>query len=193
MNTFYRWGYLVVCVMFFHSACVERKFDAGTTPIATKDTDQSAIQSTIHGFFRWYEKEDAILSTFAYVDESGPYRKLNHVALQQYFDHLLKSGFVSQQLLDAERKFYLSCEAYWKTDPQNEPPACLAIDRFYCALDYIAPYYSGEVKSIIDGNEAVASLTLTGAMGEQRIVVYKLTKESDKWLLSGLGCDMHTH
>lgn len=193
MRNFFRRGLLIVCVVMAISACVEQKFDTGTAPTIQTDTDQAAIKTAIHGFFKWYEQEYITLASFDFVDESGPHRKLNRENLQQYFDHLLKSGYISQQMLEEEKKFYLNCEAFWKTQSNEEPPACLTVDRFYCAIDYIAPYYSGEVRSIIEGNEAVASLTLTGALDEQRIIVYKLTKEADKWLLSGLGCDMHTH
>ena len=188
-----RWCIYVVWVLFAMSACVEQKSDAGTTPTVSMATDESAIRSVIHGFFRWYEKEASTLASFDFVDESGPYRKLEQSALQQYFNHLHSSGFISQRLVEAEKKFYHNCEAFWKTERKEESPSCLSADRFYCAFDYIAPYYSGEVKSIIDGAEAVATLTLTGAMGEQRILVFNLIKENNQWLLSGLGCDMHSH
>jgi hypothetical protein len=188
-----KWGILFGCVLLTFNACGVRKNKAGVAPTHDITLEESEITNVIHGFFKWYEKEQAALSAFDFVDTSETYRRLNHDALNKYFAHLLASGYISKSLIDSEIAFYIRCESFWKNQAADEVPICLAGDRFYCAFDYIAPYYSGEVKSIIDGEEAVATLTLTGDFNEQRILIFNLKKENNQWLLSGLGCNMHEH
>lgn len=189
----YRWCVLCGWALMMLSACEVRKNSSGATPADHMVLEEAIITDVIHGFFKWYEKEQAVLSTFDFVDESGPYRRLNHDVLNRYFEHLHASNYISQVLIESERAFYIRCESFWKKQSTGEPPTCLAADRFYCAFDYIAPYYSGEVKSIISENEAVATLTLNGDFNERRILIFNLIKEHGQWLISGLGCDMHEH
>ena len=100
------------------------------------------------------------------------------------------SGLVSDELIISEAAYYRACAKKWATEEKDEIPSGLSLDRFHCAMDYIAPYPSGKVSADVKGDRAHAVLTLTGEHGESVDFKYDLKKENGKWLLSKLGCDL---
>jgi len=150
--------------------------------------ETEAIANTILGFYRWYEENEMLLKSIDFIDESGPVKKLHHPALDQYFAHLSKSKFISQKLIEAEKRLYLQLEELWSREQKRLYSTAAPFDRFYCTENRIAPYHEGQVKSRVTDQEAVATLTLTGSSGEQSILTFHLAKEAGHWLISALGC-----
>jgi hypothetical protein len=151
--------------------------------------DSTAISGCITGFYEWYARNGDSLNAIDFIDERGAHLKLDTARLQSYFDYLKTSGFVSDELLENERRFYLACAVEWLNEQKDEVPSGLAADRFYCAQDYVAPYDSGRVSSVVSGDRAKAVLTLSGHMGENPSFKYDMKRESGRWLIARLGCD----
>jgi hypothetical protein len=151
--------------------------------------DATSISGCITGFYRWYARNGDSLNGIDFIDERGSHLKLDTVRLQNYFDFLKTSGFVSDELLENEKRFYRACAAEWLNEQKDEVPSGLAADRFYCAQDYVAPYDSGRVSSVVSGDRAKAVLTLAGQMGENPSFKYDMKRESGRWLIARLGCD----
>ena len=165
--------------------------DSASVAVKVEDSaipDSTAITNTLHGFFAWYDAHLEELGWMRFVDEAGPHLKLNEPKLKEYFADLKASGFISDDLLEEERKFYKACEKAWAHEEKDEVPTGLEADRFHCAQDYVAPYPSGQVRSVIQGDTAQAELILTGEMGEKASFHFTLKKENGKWLLARLGC-----
>jgi hypothetical protein len=150
--------------------------------------ETEAIANTILGFYHWYEKNEMLLNSINFIDESGSVKKLHHPALDQYFAHLSQSKFISQKLIEAEKRIYLQLEELWSGEQNRLHNTTAPFDRFYCTENRIAPYYEGHVKSMITEQEAVAILTLTESSGKQSLLTFHLVKEADHWLISALGC-----
>ena len=151
--------------------------------------DSAAISGCITGFYKWYARNGDSLNAIDFIDDRGSHRKLDTVRLQSYIDFLKTSGFVSDELLENEKRFYRACAVEWLNEQKDEVPSGLAADRFYCAQDYVAPYDSGRVSSVVSGDRAKAVLTLTGQMGENPSFEYDMKRESGRWLIARLGCD----
>lgn len=170
----------------------------GTVTVNTSDTasvqvtvmdDSASIANTLHGFFTWYDANIENLGWTRFVDDStGEHLVLNEEKLGDYLSDLKASGFVSEELVDHERSYYRACARKWAVEDKDEVPTGLSMDRFHCAMDFIAPYPSGKVSSVVTGDRAEATLTLTGEHGEAFDFKYELKKEGEKWLLSKLGC-----
>lgn len=172
---------------------------SGTDSSATRDAqraatagpadDSTAISECLTGFYRWYAIHSDSLQSIDFVDGRGSHLELDTVRLQSYFEYLKSSGFVSDELLENEKRFYRACAAEWKKESKDEVPSGLAADRFYCAQDYVAPYDSGKVSTVVTGDRAKAVLALTGRMGEKPTFSYDMKRESGRWLIARLGCD----
>ena len=174
--------------------CKEKKVEQ-TLARAAKDTlvsthpDTTEIRESVQGFFAWYEQHQDALGHIRFIQDTPHHLKLNEDSLHAYLELLRSSGFISDELLENETRFYRACAKIWKTQKENEIPAGLAMDRFHCALDYIAPYKNGQVSSELHGDSALATLTLHGHNGEQADFHYQMRKENGKWLLSKLMCN----
>ena len=152
--------------------------------------DSTAIANTLHGFFTWYDAHVEKLGWTRFVDDStGDHLTLNDAKLGEYLADLKSSGLVSDELLEHERSYFKACARKWATEDKDEVPSGLSMDRFHCAMDYIAPYPTGKVTSVVTADRAEAKLTLTGEHGEVFDFKYELKKEGGKWLLSRLGCE----
>lgn len=167
------------------SGSVEGKSDTTVT-----EPDSTGISNSLTGFFSWYDAHVDSLSAIRFVNDAGEHLTLDENKLQTYLSALKGSGYVSDELLADEVRFYRACAKEWKTESKDEIPSGLSADRFYCAQDYIAPYQEGKVSSVVNGDRAKAVLTLTGEMGERSEFRFELKKEAGKWLLSRLDCSL---
>ena len=187
-----------IAVLFLSVSCRQDKTSPApgtkdSTAVVTQEgaasvPDSLAIANSLHGFFTWYDAHVEKLSWMRFVDDSGPHLKLIEPKLKEYLSDLKASGFISDDLLEEEMTFYKACEKVWAHEVKDEVPTGLEANRFQCAQDFIAPYPSGEVTSVVDGDRANAVLTLTGELGEKATFRFMMKKEQGKWLLSGLGC-----
>jgi hypothetical protein len=179
---------LAVCVpLALLSACGQSTSEKSSAAVA--EADSVAIATSLRGFFTWYAAHENRLAQFSFTDTTGPHLKLAPEQLQAYLAEIKKSGFVSDELIENETKFYQACEKAWANETKGDVPSGLDADRFYCAQDYLAPYHTGKVSARIIGDRALATLTLSDGSGHSRDFGYELRKENGQWLLAKLGCD----
>lgn len=167
------------------TACQNTGESASASKEAAK-SDSLAIADALHGFFKWYEENNERLNTIRFVDNTGEHLKLDEEKLNEYLAEFDKSGFVSKGFTEDEKKFYKTCSAFWKNEPIDEVPTGLGADRYYCAQDFVAPYSTGKVTSVIDGDHADATL----ALDETSKFHFSMIRENGKWLLDKTGCNM---
>lgn len=165
--------------------------NSAQTKSGTIVSDSTAIADALHNFFTWYNANSIrIDTTYKFTIEGGAHTALDEKKLQMYFSEIKKSNVVSDELIDNETKFYHACAKFWETESSKDLNTGLGADRFLCAQDYIAPYNTAAVTSIIKDNRAQATLTLKGDMpGETNALKFEMKKENGKWLLSKLGCN----
>jgi len=159
----------------------------------TEDTaDITAINDVIHGFYGWY---DGVLhdttKQIKFTDATGAHLKLNPANLDAYFAQFKASGFVSDEFIENEKKFYRSCEKFWQKEAIDDVPSCLDADKYFCAQDWdIKEWTSNPTTVEITGKDkAKASMTFKfGDTSEDRN--FELIKKDGKWLLLSIECDM---
>ena len=183
----------VLCAIILLASCQNNsanKTDAVKAGVSTA-SDSSAISESLRGFYTWYDVNSQRLGAINFTNNKGAHTTLDEKQLQLYLAEIKKSGLVSDELIDNETKFFHACAKLWQSEPSNEPNSGLEADRFLCAQDYIAPYNTGTVTSVINGDRAQSTLTLKGSMpGETNSFNFDMKKEKGKWLLAKLGCDM---
>lgn len=157
--------------------------------------DSLAIAKCLHGFFAWYETNQERISKIEYVDGKTGHFVLDQEKLKQYLNEIKLSGFVSDELVEKETKYYIACSKLWEQNEKDSvPPTGIDIpDRFYCMFDFIAPFETAPVTAEIADNRAKATLSLIYS-GEGDSYTEKkffdLKKEDGKWLISSLYCGM---
>lgn len=163
--------------------------DTVSSKPAVSANDSTAIADCLKGFYRWYARYGDSARAIDFIDDRGEHLALDRPRLESYLTYLRSSGYLSRELLDNETRFYEACERLWSGEEKDEVPSGLSADRFYCAQDYIAPYESGEVTAVMDGDRAKATLTLSGEMGEKSAYTYDMKREAGVWRIARLGCD----
>lgn len=155
--------------------------------------DSLAIAQTIHNFFAWYRDNQERISKIEYINGNTGYFALDEDKLNQYLNEIKLSGFVSDELVKNEIKYYTACAKMWEQNAKDSvPPVGLDVpDRFHCMFDFIAPFDTAPVTAEIDDDRAKATLSLiyTGEgdpFTEKKF--FDLKKENGKWLLSNLYC-----
>jgi Protein of unknown function (DUF3828) len=186
----------LLCLVTFVTACKNNAETKNTATTETKaaaspaNADNTAITETLHGFFTWYSANDERIGKINFVNETGKHLALDEKQLTVYHAEVKKSGFVSDEFIADEIKFYKACSKSWEEETKGEVPTGMGADRYLCAQDFIAPYNTGTVTSVINGDRAKATLTLKGEQGEKSDFTFDMKKEGGKWLLAKLGCDM---
>ena len=184
----------VLCAVYLLTACqnteTANKETIENKVIAQSSTnDSTAITETLHGFFSWYEANEERISKIDYINDKGKHLTLDEKQLQAYLAEVKKSGFVSDEFVADEIKFYQACAKAWQHETTDEVNTGLDADRYHCAQDFVAPYNTGLVTSKINGDRAHAVLTLSDGAGKIDIE-FEMKKENEHWLLAKLGCDM---
>ena len=185
---------LTAIFAFFLQACQNKEATKNTTTTETKTAasaaaDSIGITEALHGFFTWYDANNIRISKIDLTKQNGKYLELDEKQLQNYLGEIKKSGFVSDELIADETKFYQACAKLWANESNDEINSGMESDRFLCAQDYIAPYNTGSVKSIITGDRAHSTLTLKADMNQSNDFNFEMKKENGKWLLAKLDCD----
>jgi hypothetical protein len=151
---------------------------------AAPSADETAIADAIHGFFTWYNDNADRIGDIGFAIEKGAHMTLDEKKLQEYVGELKKSGFVSDELGVDETKYYQACAKIWATESLDQPTTGLALDRYLCSFDYVAPYDKAPVTATITGDRAKAVL----ALSPQDLHNFELKKEKGKWLLTKPSC-----
>ena len=186
---------VTLAVTLFFAACNNKEVKKSSASAETKTAvvnttaDSLAIAEALHGFFTWYDANETRLGKIEYVNDKGKHLVLDEKQLMLYHAEVKKSGFVSDDFIADEKKFYQACSKAWAKERKDEVPTGLEADRYHCAQDFVAPYNTGAVTSIINGDHADVVLTLS-AGGSKSDFKFEMKKENGKWLLSKIGCDM---
>ena len=155
-------------------------------------SDSAAVTAVIHGFYKWYDgfiRDEARDVNF--TNDEGEHLRLNMAALETYYDHFRKSGFVSEEFIQNEYVFYRRCEALWQNEAKDEVPSCMDADKYFCAQDWDVNFWTTSpvriVANVDDTIIAKLSGEEAGAPSEQN---FQLKKENGKWLITRIECDM---
>lgn len=178
----------ILLATFFLLSCGQSSNQSsGETTVQTLP-DSAAIEKTIHDFYTWYEANDTIVYKIYFTDDSGEHLTLNEEKLSAYLAQFKASGYISDELIANETRFYRACAKLWQNEPKEDVPSGMGADRWLCAQDYVAPYNTGKVTSVINGDRAQARLTLSDGSYSTDFT-YEMVKENGKWLIAKLGCD----
>ena len=186
---------LTLVVAFFLVACnnkdaAKSAASAETkTAVANTSADSLAIAEALHGFFTWYDANETRLGKIEYVNDKGKHLVLDEKQLMLYHAEIKKSGFVSDDFIADEKKFYQACSKAWANERKDEVPTGLDANRYHCAQDFMAPYNTGVVTSTINGDRADAVLTLSAGTAKSDFK-FEMKKENGKWLLAKINCDL---
>lgn len=182
-------------VLVFFSILILSSCQEGTkkTPESTAITaDSSAIADVIHGFYQWYDpyiRDEA--KNIDFVKIVNNHYALDLPSLEKYLSNINASGFVSSEFLDNDMAFYKTCEKLWQNEEAEGPPTGMDADKYFCAQDWDLNFWTKSpvrIKSM--GDDKVAA-TLYGEMGGSPLEQnFELKKESGKWLLTKIECDM---
>ena len=185
--------FAALCALCLFAACQNNTTTkaAETKTLVSTVSDSAAISESLRAFYTWYDANSQRLGAINFTNNKSAHTSLDENQLQLYLAEIKKSGLVSDELIADETKFFHACAKLWQNEPSDEPNSGLEADRFLCAQDYIAPYNTGVVSSVINGDRAQSTLTLKGSMpGETNNFNFEMKKENGKWLLAKLGCDM---
>lgn len=153
--------------------------------------DSSAINNTVHGFFKWYNEyaltPDSAIDEFLTVNKKTKVVTLNAKGLESHIAKYINTGLVGIKWAEGERAHITASSKRWTTT--GEQLEGLEADRCYCAQDGNFPEFAtAPVKVVVNGNQARATMTFDkgSANGEQR--KYELEKVNDKWLITTFDC-----
>jgi hypothetical protein len=155
------------------------------------DPDLVAIDEAIHGFYKWYEANMNTLANINYV-KGGKSSTLDNAQLEAYYALLLKSGFISQAYVDADRAYLKNLEATaWKSENvEEEPITGLDYDRLFCAQDFDINFWVSAPVAAEGLGTDQALATMTGDEGgSERSQKFELKKENGKWLIAKILCE----
>lgn len=183
-------AFCILSILVLFSCKEESK---NSTETETVVTDSTEIANTIHGFYKWYDvyvSDETKLVNFTKV--AGKHLTLDIPLLDKYLADIKGSGFVSAELLEADKAFYQSLEKIWQTEDSAEGiPTGMDADRYFCAQDWDINFWTQapvRIKSI-GKNKIAASLYGTQAESPSK-PNFELKKENGKWLLAKIECNM---
>ncbi|MFD2572238.1 DUF3828 domain-containing protein [Spirosoma soli] len=161
-----------------------------TTP-GSSTPDSAAVADAVHGFYQWYVTflQDPT-KQIDFTDDSGEHLQLIRPKLERYLAHVKASGFVSDAFIAGEAAFYQQCSQVWQNEPIDEVPSCLDGDRYFCAQDWDATFWTRSPVRIKTIGPNKIRATLYGSyynnVMERSI---ELVRENGKWLISHIDCD----
>jgi hypothetical protein len=164
------------------SAATTKKADTVTSTV--RNTDQNDITNALHDFFAWYGRVNEKLSR-DFMHEKNKHLVLDEAKMKAYFAEFKQSGFVSDEFIADETKFYQACAKIWQTELVGDVPTGLDADRYFCAQDFVDTYDKAPVTATITGDRAKALLSVAA----DKKLSFEMKKENGKWLLAKVNCD----
>lgn len=180
----------IIASLTAFAACTEQGPATSDTSDAAA-ADSTAIAATIHGFYGWYNGfASDTTQAYDFTDASGQHLRLKPDVLEKYLGEFRKSGFVSEEFIANEQKFYAACEKLWQNEAVDDVPSGMDADKMFCAQDWeFAEFTTAPVSSRVNADKATASIMFSpnSPNGESRS--FELKKENGKWLLTKVICD----
>ena len=180
-------------LIFLLAACTEnsKKPEVAKPVTQMVNQDSAGIAQSLHGFFKWYaDNGEQLITKYDFINISGKNPKLDEKILSDYLAEFKKTGFVSDELIDWERKFYRACAKLWATEEVGDLLSGMDADRYYCAQEIIGDYTTASVKAKIMGERAAVTLEVKEPGETSFPVEFEMKKENGKWLLAKVGCDL---
>lgn len=160
------------------------------TGATQNDADLAAITNTIHDFYKWYDSFARDTSRdINFLDLRGKYAKLDRLKVDQYFNNLKASGFISDEYIANEKDFLRKCEPLWQTEDKNAPLTGLDYNRFFCAQDWDLEFWTKSPVIVNATGAGRVAATLSGTeAGTPREQPLELKLENGKWLIARIIC-----
>jgi hypothetical protein len=153
--------------------------------------DSIAINNTVHGFYKWYNEyaltPESAIDDFLTVNEKSKVVTLNVKGLESRIAVYTNTGFVGTKWAEGERAHITKSSKLWTVI--GDQLEGLEMDRCYCGQDGDFPAFAtAPVKVVVNGNQAMATMTFAkgSANGEQR--KYELEKVNDRWVITKFDC-----
>lgn len=175
---------LCLCILAFVSC---QKSGNRALDSETASTDSSAIATTIHGFYQWYD---------AYLRDSTRQMNITKVvnnhnvldmeSLEKHLASIKSSGFVGAEFLENDMAFYKACEKLWQNESADEVGSCMEADKYFCAQDWdLNDWTQSPVRIKSIGEDKAAATLYSTDSWEQN---FELKKDNGKWLLTMIEC-----
>lgn len=176
-------------VLTLAAACGQKAPDTAKSATPAVNADSAGVATALHGFFTWYrDAEISLANKMDFVDASGDHPRLDEAKLAAYLAEFKKSGFVSDEFIADETKFYRACAKLWANEHPDDVPSGMDASRYYCAQETLGDYTTAPVKVTLNGDRAKARLEVLKE--DNFILDFDLKKENGRWLLAKVGCDM---
>lgn len=172
------------------AACQNTPKEAAGTVDTTTAADSTALVSAVSDFYNWYittgVHELNANNMVLYYAKDGFYA-LDESILDKKMDIFERSGKVSKQFIERERRLWKACAAEWATTPAGDKPPCYDADPYLCTQDTPIEYYQEPASILrIEGDQA----TLRIPRGEYEPLDISLVKENGQWLVRKVHCGM---
>lgn len=160
------------------------------TGATQNDADLAAITNTIHDFYQWYDAFARDTSRdINFLDLRGKYAKLDRLKVDQYFNNLKASGFISDEYIAHEKDFLNKCEPLWQSEDKDTPLTGLDYNRIFCAQDWDLGFWTKAPVSVQGLGAESVTATLSGTeAGTPREQQLELKLENGKWLITRIIC-----
>ncbi len=182
-------GLLSLIGLFSFLLSCGNKSQTNQNPTPPPAPDSAAVADVIHGFYQWY---GAFIENgggkSGFTKEENGHLTLDSVAFEGYFARFKETGFISDEFVQNEWKFFKKCATFWQNESLDEIQTCLDADKYFCAQDWDIQLWTTTPVRInpLGDNRMAATISL----GESEERHFELKKESDKWLLTKIECDM---
>jgi hypothetical protein len=182
--------YVLLFILLAFAACKNAPKETAGSVHATTAVDSAALVGAVSEFYNWYittgVHELGANNMVLYYAKDGFYA-LDDAILDKKMDIFARSGKVSKQFIERERRLWKACAAEWATTPAGDKPPCYDADPYLCSQDTPIEYYQEPASILrIEGEQA----TLRIPRGEYEPLDISLVKENGQWLVSKVHCDM---
>ncbi len=183
----------ILMALLCFTACRQKpseNMENGSAALNVKDTIEGDAVKTVAGFLHWYRENMQQLNRINMVknsDRAGDtsvFYSVDFQATEKYLKELEKGGFLSADYLNAQRKYFMDCEDYFKKNPENDgPPHGFDYDLIMLSQEYD--------EALAHLEKAQMSLTKAGAtgalvrsdFGNGYSLTYTLNNKNGKWLI----------
>jgi hypothetical protein len=173
----------ILGIALFLTACGGENTDGNTNKNAIH-FDQTEIADALHSFFSWYGDNADRIGEIDFAVEKGGHLTLDNAKLQLYLAEFKKSGFVSDELIADEVKYYQACAKIWAKEPSNQSTVGLQLDRYLCDFENVSAYEKAPANASITGDRAKVVMTVA----PNNTHTFDMKKENGKWYLAKPSC-----
>lgn len=180
----------IITLLLALAACKNAPKESAGSPAVPSAADTAAAVEAVSAFYDWYlttgVHELSANNMVLYYAKDGFYA-LDEAILDKKMDIFARSGKVSAQFIERERRLWKACAAEWATTPEGDKPPCYDADPYLCSQDTPIEYYQ-EPATVLSLEADKATLRIP--RGEYEPLDISLVKDKGQWLVSKVHCDM---